>query len=1324
MDPSTLLFNVHDYVCEDTPQEDDDDVPTYVIKMFGKMEDGRSVSVSVTGFPPHFYISLPCEFKDKQMSELKELVVRKLASTGCQGGFKTCKYMRRKDYWGFQNQAEQHFLQLIFHNHASMRKAAYVFGKTIRLPSVGRVHNYRLYESNVEPFIRFFHKQGIRPCGWVRVANARPNKHEYRTSCDIDVAAKWTDVEGVAMNRMAPFKLAAFDIECTSFDGEFPIAIRDIANSPLRSEADFVERVESWCTNVVRSIVEDGAATAEAVEDAFFARIADGRVRFKGAPPAKGAIRGAIGEASIKADDAAARAVAKRILSKVQGLEGDPIIMVGLTVSTYGDKSDALEKHIYIAGPCSDIPGAHVHVYPDERSMLMGFSADLRRIDPDVLLGYNVFGFDMEYMNARGVELGCDREWRKLGRLIDRSSPFEKRMCSSSAIGDNFLRLLRIDGRPCIDIMKVVQRDHKLDSFKLDNVAEHFLGDKKHDVSPKDIFRMWGGSDDDRKTVAEYCIQDCALLNRLCKKLEIFTNTAAMANVCYVPLIWILVRGQGVKIFSLILRQCKEDGFLVPVVKYAGKVEGEEDGYEGAMVLTPTPGIYLDHAIAVLDYASLYPSSMISENISHDTIVLDDKYRELPGVEYIDIDADGKTCRFAQQPVGVLPRILKGLLDERKKTRKKIGWKRVSFKDGRSIAGMVARKDGAVVVTNDDGATVIAPEDVAAEGDAFDDFEKAVLDGVQQALKVTANSLYGQVGAKTSPVYMKDLAACTTATGRKMIIMAKEFVEKSYAEAEVIYGDSVAEYVPLIIRAGGVVDVVRIDDLAARFGAAWRSSIGSGKESSELTGVEVWSDSGWTPVQRVIRHDLMPGKRMVRVFTGQSIVDVTTDHSLILANGTPISPRMLKAGDALLHAPAPALPKVQAGDEDEFYASLCDMDPITADIINTSVNARKAILGARFRNRVFVTDDARDASALYLIAASLGHMVSVDWTAEGYSLTLTQAVYAMATPVVRQLMVVPYEGKVYDLTTVSSHFHAGVGTMIVHNTDSIFVKVPAPSGGAGDLISSAIAFGKRASAEFKGMLKAPHDLEFDKVFGPFIIFSKKRYAGNMYEDSAEKFKFKSMGICLRRRDSAAIVKTIYGGVLDIVLNKRDIDGAASFLVGSLTRLVSGGFPMDELVITKSLRGSYKDPSRIAHKVLADRIGERDPGNKPQSSDRVAYVYVKSENKKALQGERIETPEFIVSQGLSPDFNFYVTNQIANPITQLFGIVVEQLPGYDRAPDYWARIRAKLEEDGLSGDKLNDKVQALREGDAHRLLIDPVLSSIGEKTKRRRELLKS
>ena len=215
---------------------------------------------------------------------------------------------------------------------------------------------------------------------------------------------------------------------------------------------------------------------------------------------------------------------------------------------------------------------------------------------------------------------------------------------------------------------------------------------------------------------------------------------------------------QGVKILSLVAKQCRDDGLLIPTKQKAfgaapaGGAGEEDDGYEGAIVLEPETGMYLEDPVTVLDYNSLYPSSMISENISHDSLVLDPRYAAVPGVEYVDISYDkyeGKgdekrkvgvcTCRFAQVGVGaenkaVLPRILQSLLSARKATRKRMEWRRAALGDGREVVGPYDAKQGTV-----DGVPI--PEGVEIVP-AYNAFQKAVLDGLQLAYKVSADPLF------------------------------------------------------------------------------------------------------------------------------------------------------------------------------------------------------------------------------------------------------------------------------------------------------------------------------------------------------------------------------------------------------------------------------------------------------------------------------------------------------------------------------------------------------------------------------------------------------
>ena len=120
--------------------------------------------------------------------------------------------------------------------------------------------------------------------------------------------------------------------------------------------------------------------------------------------------------------------------------------------------------------------------------------------------------------------------------------------------------------------------------------------------------------------------------------------------------------------------------------------------------------------------------------------------------------------------------------------------------------------------------------------------------------------------------------------------------------------------------------------------------------------------------------------------------------------------------------------------------------------------------------------------------------------------------------------------------------------------------------------------------------------------------------------------------------------------------------------------------MRNFIITKSLRGYYKNPRGIAHKVLADRMGERDPGNKPKAGDRMPFAYrvlekhllKDKDNKyksgprkgqfrdlKVLQGDRIEDPEYIKKNNLDLDYEFYISNQIMNPVKQVLDLEMDE-----------------------------------------------------------------
>jgi DNA polymerase elongation subunit (family B) len=176
------------------------------------------------------------------------------------------------------------------------------------------------------------------------------------------------------------------------------------------------------------------------------------------------------------------------------------------------------------------------------------------------------------------------------------------------------------------------------------------------------------------------------------------------------------------------------------------------------------------------------------------------------------------------------------------------------------------------------------------------------------------------------------------------------------------------------------------------------------------------------------------------------------------------------------------------------------------------------------------------------------------------------------------------------------------------------------------------------------------------------------------------------------------------------MKKQNIKEAVDFLKSCLQNIVDEKYSMDKLIITKSLRSGYKNPQSIAHKVLADRITERDPGNKPCSGDRIPYVYIATKNKKELQGNKIETPNFIIENNLKIDYSFYISNQIMKPVQQLFALVLEKIWEMQNKKSKMAKFKKEIEllKKNTEEEKFDDKLEQLKNKEVKALLFDDYL----------------
>lgn len=293
--------------------------------------------------------------------------------------------------------------------------------------------------------------------------------------------------------------------------------------------------------------------------------------------------------------------------------------------------------------------------------MLMKWRLFLETCDPDIITGYNVQNFDIPYLLDRAATLAKKKKKQAIagfpqwGRIKNSPAKMRDTMFQSSAYGKRANVETTIDGRVVFDMLPYMQRNHKLSSYTLNSVCAEFLGQQKEDVHHSIISDLQNGSDEDRHRLAVYCLKDALLPLRLMDKLSVLVNYIEMARVTGVPVSFLISRGQQIKVFSMILRKCRNEKLLVPTLSKA-RGAGTEVGYEGATVLDPIKSYY-ETPIATLDFASLYPSIMQAYNLCYSTLVNPTDVNKLDANTYKKSE-NGSVFVHSNVKKGILPTIL------------------------------------------------------------------------------------------------------------------------------------------------------------------------------------------------------------------------------------------------------------------------------------------------------------------------------------------------------------------------------------------------------------------------------------------------------------------------------------------------------------------------------------------------------------------------------------------------------------------------------------------------------------------------------------------
>lgn len=1281
-----ISFNPYDRIIEN---EEDAAPPSnyakanqkeFLVQMFGINELGETVCIFVEGYTPFFYVKVPDHWADSHRIDfmLKLEAALDTVHAACIVG---STLVKRKKLYGFDGGKEHNFILIRFKNVETMKKTANLwyniqnqtstteYKKTLK--SGGYVHDKQstfLYEAQIPPMLRMFHIKEISPSGWISLPHKNTTKIKNKTTtCTYEFIIKYSHIIAQPQKEtIVPYKICSFDIESSSSHGDFPLAVKNYKKlatnivdlctitgsyydktvldkyasincylkeiiltafnfnkNPIENvdrvytkTAILLDKVESlfksWiviCPEEYKGAIvindndiftsagepdeEEGEDTDEAgTGDADTSEIDIDEPVFNwrsfkpkvSAYKKKGTISDLLADSDVSRDTQILE-LTRTLTNIFPPIKGDMVTFIGSTFIRHGEKKPYL-NHCIALGTCNPVENAQIECYPTEKEVLLQWSNLIQKEDPDIVIGYNINGFDYQFMYLRAKENGCDKKFLKLSRNIKDVCLNHDWRTGKDGLEESSIRLasgqfdlkyIKMTGRLQIDLVNYMRREYTLPNNTLDYVSGHFICDyvskftyidgntkihsknltgldngcfikfkeeahttvffkkgakfkvydvdisagtfmikgleypdiinkkivwglAKDDVTHHDIFRMTNEGDAERAIIAKYCIQDCNLVQHLLKKIDIITGYIEMANLTSVPMEFLVTRGQGIKATSFMAKNCRQKNTLMPVID-----KGDEfEAYEGAIVLEPKCKLYADEPIATLDFASLYPTVEITDNISLDSKVYTREY-DLNGKLLKEVGEKDETGRFIYDNLPTYTYIDRQF-DTYKLRRKggnpkaamekiKVGYKITRWAQFPDNVGLAILPSILVELLAARKATrKLIPVQT-------DEFMKNVLDKRQLSIKLVANSLYGQTGAKTSTFYDIDCAAATTAAGRQLIMYAKRVIDEAYI------------------------------------------------------------------------NQIIP----------------TKNHGNVRTNAESVY-----------------------GDTDSVFFKFNLEDPVTGE----SIRGMKAL------------------------------EITIELAKE-----------------------------------------------------------------AGELASM--------------FLRQPHNLEYEKTWMPLLLVSPKRYVGMKYEDDHLSCKLTSMGLVLKRRDNAPIVKDIYGAIIDILMLEQNLEKAIKFLRDALQALVDGKCDMNKLIISKSLRSGYKKPNQIAHKVLADRMGKRDTGNKPGNGDRIHYVFIDNPNRKALQGDCIETPEFITKNKLKINYAHYITNQIMNPVQQIFALVLENIKDFKKKKGHtlqaWYKELKELKKQYPDPDQYKDKEQSLRNKEVKALLFDDYIRKSANISKGAREI---
>ena len=834
---------------EDDDIEDDNqnelNTDVYTIRCFGVTQSGISVTCKITGFKPFYYIKVPNTFskihlgyflKHIESSYFLKSFNQPLAKEN--GKHRSC-IEQKKDLFGFRNGKEYKYVKLVFNNYSALMKSRYLFKKATEIANVTkRPTKFKLYESNFEPFMRYCHIKDILMAGWIRLPKGKYNLTSDSATTQVELSIDRKLIVSMKEHQdIANFLQASWDIEVYSHDRTFPDPKYKITkNGNVEYPNEIFQIATTYKYVKGNTSNKDGFLVKHLLTLKRCESIDDPNVIVEECKTERELIKRWVDTISMmdpdifytyNGDSFDCMYLVERaellglVTSKRSGTKTikDGYLLKKLSRMT--SKNADIKKEYFSSSAYGDSEFNRVYI-PGRLNydLLIHYKRGMKKYSSYKLdnIASEILDQNKHDVSVKDIfdfyQRGSPEEIKTIGAYCIQDTALLQKLVDKQLILITIMQLANVTFVP-IGFLTTRGQTIKVYSQILRKARQmNFL--VPHTNFNEDAYALFVKSKDthpfENDDIGEYVEINCGRSqNESNKPLVLMAKLSEIID----DHTFVVFADTEIKsdFFNIKFRYKRNDYY---VTRMWSNDDAIDDSFTGATVLEPVPGMYKDN-IAVLDFASLYPTIMISRNLCYSSFVLDDKYLGIPDVNYEKIAWDDKVEYKLRQTCEAIGKSGKSkgqvcgkqayfevtneldvtnyycrIHDPLKKSRdsdEKYQKRDVSY-DYTVVQPHTNQETGEI--TNKGVLPALLEElyserkrvkremaQAAAEGNKL---LESILDSTQLAIKVSLNSTYGFLGRGQGNLILKELGSIVTAVGRMLIEQSKEYAEGPFID--------------------------------------------------------------------------------------------------------------------------------------------------------------------------------------------------------------------------------------------------------------------------------------------------------------------------------------------------------------------------------------------------------------------------------------------------------------------------------------------------------------------------------------------------------------